>query len=293
MKTETGLTESQPQERIGFTTSYKEVKSKPLNSRHVLVAEDNYELSVMIEDELSVYFEVEKVGNGADALEVLKAAAGGDAPFDLLVSDVMMPQMNGIELVRRIRADKELTGMPIILLTALTGEAQQQKGIGAGADAYIEKPFSIKTLITQAISLIEQRDRLKAAYAQQPQKQAVKELMHNDADKKFQQQLDAFIDNHLSDYNLSVDMIAEHFEYGRTRFYNKVRNITGKTPNDYIKDKRLTKAAELLRESTAITVSEVAYQVGINNPHYFAVNFKKAFGITPSGYQRGEQPKTS
>ena len=290
MKTETGLTESQPQERIGFTTSYKEVKSKPLNNRHVLVAEDNYELSVMIEDELSVYFEVEKVGNGADALEVLKAAAGGDAPFDLLVSDVMMPQMNGIELVRRIRADKELTGMPIILLTALTGEAQQQKGIGAGADAYIEKPFSIKTLITQAISLIEQRDRLKAAYAQQPQKQAVKELMHNDADKKFQQQLDAFIDNHLSDYNLSADMIAEHFEYGRTRFYNKVRNITGKTPNDYIKDKRLTKAAELLRESTAITVSEVAYQVGINNPHYFAVCFKKAYGITPSDYQRGNYP---
>ena len=295
MKTETGLETRKPQERKGFANNYREVKSSPLNSQRVLVAEDNTELSVMIKDELSVYFEVDCVSNGQEALEQLKASVDEESGlgYHLLVSDVMMPIMNGFELTRRIRADKALNGLPIILLTALTGEEQLHKGLEAGADAYLEKPFSPKTLTTQAISLIEQRDRLKIAYAKQPQKQAVKELMHNDADKKFLMQLDTYIDSHMNDYNLSVDTIAAHFDYGRTRFYNKVRNLTGKTPNDYIKDKRLTKAAELLRESSAITVAEVAYQVGINNPHYFAVNFKKAFGITPSGYQRGEQPKTS
>ena len=296
MKTETGLDSQQPQERKGFAGGYREVKSAPLNPQRVLVAEDSSELSVMIKDELSVYFEVDCVSNGQEAFDRLKASADneeGTPDYDLLVSDVMMPMMNGFELTRRIRADKALNGLPIILLTALSGEDQLHKGLEAGADAYIEKPFSPKTLTTQAISLIEQRDRLKVAYAQQPQKQAVRELVHNDADKKFLMQLDAYIDSHMSDYSLSVDTIAAHFDYGRTRFYNKVRNLTGKTPNDYIKDKRLTKAAELLRESSAITVAEVAYQVGINNPHYFAVNFKKAFGITPSGYQRGELPKTS
>ena len=82
-------------------------------------------------------------------------------------------------------------------------------------------------------------------------------------------------------------MMAAHFEYGRTRFYNKVRQLTGKTPNDYLKEKRLTKAAELLSESESITISEVAYQVGINNAQYFSVNFKKMFGVTPSAYQKG------
>ena len=293
MVTQTGLQEDKPKERKGFTDSYREVKALPLNSRRVLVAEDNMELGMMIKDELGTYFEVDVVGNGMEALEQLKATAesGNDLVYDLLVSDVMMPIMNGFELTRRIRADKALSGLPVILLTALTGEEDTQKGLEAGADAYIEKPFSPSILTTQAINLIEQRDRLKVTYAQQPQKPAVKELMRNDADKKFLLQLDAFIEKHMGDYNLSVDVIAAHFEYGRTRFYNKVRAITGMTPNDYLKEKRLTRAAELLRESTAITVAEVAYRVGINNTRYFAVSFKKAFGVTPSGYQRGEQPE--
>ena len=291
LKTETGLEVKQPQERQGFVNNYREVKAAPLNPQRVLVAEDNAELSVMIKDELSVYFEVDCVSNGMEALEQLKASVGEEGPgYDLLVSDVMMPIMNGFELTRRIRADKALSSLPVFLLTALSGEEQQQKGLEVGADAYLEKPFSPQLLTSQAINLIEQRSRLKTVFAQQPQKPVVKELIHNDADKKFLLQMDAFIDSHMSDYNLSVDVIAAHFDYGRTRFYNKVRNLTGKTPNDYLKEKRLNKAAELLRESSAITVAEVAYQVGINNPHYFAVNFKKAFGITPSAYQRGKSP---
>ena len=292
MKTDTGLEEEKPKETKGFTSSYREMKAGPLNSRRVLLAEDNMELAVMIRDELGAYFEVDCVGNGMEALELLKATADSEdgCAFDLLVSDVMMPIMNGFELTRRVRADKALNGLPIILLTALTGEGEMQKGLETGADAYLEKPFSPSILTTQAINLIEQRDRLKVAYANQPQQKAVKELVKNDADKRFVMQLDAYIDNHLSDYNLSADTIAAHFEFGRTRFYNKVRNLTGKTPNDYINEKRLAKAAELLRESSAITVAEVAYSVGFNNARYFAVSFKKAFGVTPSGYQRGEQP---
>ena len=287
MKTE--LQDSSPKERSGFTNSYQELKGRPLNNRRVLVVEDNYDLSSMIQDELSVYFEVDRVSNGAEALKQLKdVAQEQDAvPYDLLVSDVMMPQMNGFELVRRIRSDSQLSGIPIILLTALSGEEQIHKGLKAGADAYIEKPFSPRLLTAQAINLIEQRDRLKTVYADQPAPTAKKELMKNDTERRFLLQLDAYIENHISDYNLTVDMMAAHFEYGRTRFYNKVRQLTGKTPNDYLKEKRLTKAAELLSESESITISEVAYQVGINNAQYFSVNFKKMFGVTPSAYQKG------
>lgn len=287
METSNGILGSEPKERNGFTTSYKEMKAKPLNDRRVLVAEDNNELAIMIQDELAAYFIVDRISNGAEALEMLKAAVSDENPYDLLVSDVMMPRMNGIELTRRIRSDKALSSLPVILLTALTGEGQQQKGIMAGADAYIEKPFSPRILSTQAISLIEQRDRLKTSYATQPAAKAQKELMKNDAERKFIQQLDAFIEGHIGDYSLSVDMMAAHFEYGRTRFYNKVRTLTGKTPNDYLKEKRLIKAAELLSESESITVAEVAYKVGISNAQYFSVNFKKFFGVTPSGYQKG------
>lgn len=284
-----GIKTEEGSQRRSFADDYQELKTKPLNDRRVLVAEDNHELCILIQNELSPYFEVDRASNGVEALELLKAAAGSDHPYDLLVSDVMMPQMNGFELTRQIRADKEIEGLPVILLTALTDEEQMQKGITVGADAYIEKPFSPKRLTIQAVKLIEQRDRLKAAYAQQPQRQKVKELVKNDADRKFIQQLDAYIDRHLSDTTLSVDVMAEHFEYGRTRFYNKVRAITGCTPNDYLKEKRLKKAAELLSESETVTVAEVAYKVGISNAQYFSVNFKKMFGVTPSNYQKGEE----
>ena len=290
MKTDTGLRDNQLSGKSGFNDSYQELKTKPLNNRRVLIAEDNHELALMIQEELAVYFETDRTGNGVEALDILRAAAENENPYDLLVSDVLMPRMNGLELTRHIRNDKKLNSMPVILLTALSGEAQQQKGMVAGADAYIEKPFSPKILIAQAVNLIEQRDRLKSAYAAQPQQSPVKELIKNDADRKFIQQMDAYIEKHLSDYNLTVDTIAAHFEYGRTKFYNKVRTLTGKTPNDYLKEKRMTKAAELLRENSAITMAEVAYKVGLNNAQYFSVSFKKMFGVNPSEYQRGKEP---
>lgn len=289
MRTNVGLQEEKQEERKGFTNAYREIKSNPLNDRRILVVEDDHELAVMIQDELSTYFEVDRVSNGAEALEKLKETTEQESSgYDLVVSDVMMPRMGGFELTRIIRADKRLSELPIILLTALTGEEQQQKGLTIGADAYLEKPFSPKVLTAQAINLIEQRDRLKATYSTQTQKPVVKELVKNDTDKRFVMQLDMYIENHLSDYNLSVDAMAEHFHFGRTRFYNKVRAITGKTPNEYLKEKRLIKAAELLRESEAITVAEVAYRIGISNAQYMAVNFKKMFGVTPSSYQKGE-----
>lgn len=291
MHTDSELLKEKDAEKKGFSNSYREVRSNPLNkNRHILVVEDNFELAGMIKDELSHYFEVDCVSNGAEALDVLKAVKDDESRtnYELVVSDVMMPQMNGFELTRRLRADKDLSELPIILLTALTGEEQQQKGLATGADAYIEKPFSTKVLVTQVINLVEQRDRLKATYSTQTQKPVVKELVKNDADKRFITQLDAYIENHMSDYNLSVDSMAEHFQFGRTRFYNKVRAVTGMTPNEYIKEKRITRAAELLRESEAITVAEVAYRVGISNAQYFAVNFKKMFGMSPSSYQKGK-----
>lgn len=296
MKTDTGLKEDRDTEKEGFTIGYRDVKVNPLNERRILVVDDSEDIRQLIQNELSVYFEVDTAKDGEEALAKLHEANGSreedeneeQHPYELVISDVKMPQIGGFELTRRIRADKSLSGLPIILLSSLAGDENLQKGLDLGADAVMEKPFSIKALIARVLNLVDQRNRLKQIYSNQPQQSAKPELVKADVDKKFVMQLDAFIDSHIADYNLSVDMLTEHFHLGRTTFFSKVRALTGSTPNDYIRDKRLSKAAELLRDNIGITVSEVAYQTGFSNAQYLSVSFKKKFGMSPSVYQKGK-----
>lgn len=296
MKTDTGLKAEKAMEKEGFTSDYQEVRTHPLNDRRILVADDSDDILQLVRHELSVYFEVDTAHDGEEALAKLREAnvpqegseEDAPSPYELLISDVKMPQMSGFELTRRIRADKVLSGIPIILLSSLTDGEKIQKGLDLGADAIMEKPFSIKALTAQVLNLVNQRDRLRHLYAGQAQQASKPELVKADVDKKFVAQLDAFIDNHLNDYNLSIDMLTEHFRLGRTTFFNKVRTLTGYTPNDYIREKRLGKAAELLRDHIGITISEVAYQTGFSNAQYLSVSFKKKFGMSPSAYQKGK-----
>ena len=295
MKTNTGLKEEEQSVKVGFESIYQEQKTTPLNDRRILVVDDSQDILQMIQHELSAYFIVDTAESGEQALTLLRERNVQDegeeapqTPYELVISDVKMPQMNGYELTRRIRGEQSLSGLPVILLSSWVGDDNMKKGLDYGADAIMEKPFSVKALTAQVLNLIDQRDRLKQLYAGKPQKQAKPELVKADVDKKFIMQLNAFIEGHLSDYNLSIDMLTDHFHLGRTTFFNKVRSLTGYTPNDYIREKRLSKAAELLRDEIGITVSEVAYQTGFSNAQYLSSSFKKKYGMTPTAYQKGK-----
>ena len=288
MVTEPTLITDEPTEGSkGYQEKYREVMPEPMNECQVLIVEDDVDVAEMLSRELGSYFRVILSNDGQEALEQLRAEG---ANFDLVVSDVMMPRMNGFELTKAIRADKQLQHLPIVLLTALSSEEKQERGMTVGADAYIAKPFSLRLLIAQCCNLLNQRLRLKAAFATLPQQKetAIPEVIKEEKDRKFIDLLDRYIYGHIKDETISVDVMAEHFGYGRTTFYNKVRDLTGVTPNEYLKNIRLMKAAELLRESDNITVGEVCWQVGFGNPQYFATNFKKKFGMTPKEYQKGK-----
>ena len=264
---------------------YREVVPNPMNNVCVLVVEDDAEVAEMVSRELGRYFRVLTANDGAEAWELLQA---DNSPIDLVISDVLMSRMNGFELTRRIRAHQQLRHLPIVLLTALTDETKQEQGLTSGADVYIVKPFSIKLLLAQCCSLIDQRERLKHSYATIPYSStaAPAEVIRDERDKRFIAQLDVYVASQMHRSELSVDNMAAHFGCGRSTFYQRVRKLTGYTPNDYLKRARMERAAELLRTDN-ITVSEVCYQVGISSPQYFATSFRKIYGMSPTAYQQG------
>lgn len=271
-------------------TDYREMITEPLNDRRVLIVEDDDNVLEYMQNALSHYFIVDTATNGQEALDQL-TDEGGKLP-DLIVSDVMMPIMNGIELTRRMRAIKDTADIPIILLTALTAEEKKVSGIDSGADAYIEKPFSVKMLIATCRSLITKRDSMRAKYAREvANSDPVADIIIDTQDQRMRKHLDSWIMSHYSDPQLDIDKFAESMQYGRTTFYRKVKQLTGYTPNDYIKHFRMNKALELLRDDT-LSISQVSYMIGIDDPYYFSRSFKKHFGLTPSQYRKGERPKT-
>ena len=270
-------------------TDYKEMAPEPLNDRLVLIVEDDDGIRDYMMNELCHYFKTDTASNGQEALEIL-CQENGTRP-DLIISDVLMPIMNGFELTKAVRANKQTADIPIILLTALTAEEKKVKGLDNGADAYVEKPFSMKVLVAKCRQLISQRDQLRLKYAKEVVGRIeAPEVLVDEQDKKLRDLLDTWLSAHISDSNLSIDQFAEKMGYGRTTFYKKVKKLTGQTPNDYIKGMRMERATELLKDDT-LTVAEVSYKVGIEDPFYFSKSFKSYFGISPSQYRKGEKPK--
>lgn len=265
-------------------TNYKSVSAGPMNSNNVLVVEDDNDVSAYLQNELGLYFNVTLASNGLEALNTLKDSG---KHFDLVVSDVRMPVMNGFELTKAIRADKQLADMPVILLTAFTAEEKQVKGINAGADAYIEKPFSMPVLLAKMKQLIQQREQLRHAYAKEVvTTHEAPTIITEEQDAKLRDKLDTWLSDHLTDEKLNIDDFAKSMGYGRTTFYRKVKDLVGMTPNEYIKQLRMQKAAELLKDDT-LTIAQVSYQVGIADSYYFSKVFKSYYGKTPSDYRKG------
>lgn len=254
----------------------------PLNERKVLIIEDDNDIREFLKAEVGKYFEVVAESDGISGLERARIY---DA--DLIICDVLMPGVNGFEVTRRLKNDFSTSHIPIILLTALDSSEKRLEGIENGADAYITKPFSPKYLITTVYKLIEQREKLREKFSYDPN-MARPALCSSDKDQQFADRLQLIVEKHIQNPEFAVDDLISMMGMGRTIFYRKIRGVTGYSPNKYLRIIRLKKAAELLREGT-LSVSEVCYKVGMNDPYYFSQCFKQQFGVSPSVYLHKEE----
>lgn len=254
--------------------------SKPFKEYKVMVIDDDDDVRGLLETQLGKYFTVSVATNGAEGLEKMT-----DEQPDIIICDVMMPEMDGFEFTKRLKKNFNISHIPVILLTAYSSEEHQLKGIQLGADSYITKPFSVKYLLARIVKLIEQRERLQRKFATEPG--TLQPLISTtDRDKVFLDKLNVIIEKNMNDAEFKLEAYASSLGLGRTTFYSKLKSIVGCSPNEYVRVLRMKKAAELLIVSD-LNISEIGFQVGINDPFYFSKCFKNTFGKSPSQYRKG------
>ncbi|MCR5180237.1 MAG: response regulator [Bacteroidaceae bacterium] len=266
--------------------SFGEQQTKTGTSHRILVVEDNEELLNSICEGLRKWYRVLKARNGEEALEVLRYH-----DVDIVVSDVMMPRMDGNELCRTIRSDINFSHLPVILLTAKTAVEAKVEGMQSGADIYLEKPFSMKQLHLQIQNILRMRQnfhqRMRQLDGMVLPEENTREYGLNEQDQKFLLRLTELIEQNLRDEEFSIDVLAEQMNMSRSSFYRKIKALTDQTPIDYLKTQRLERAAQLIRKGERIT--EVASQVGFTSSSYFAKCFRAKYGVLPKEYAASEQ----
>jgi len=246
---------------------------KPL----ILLADDNEEILEFLEHELNEKYTVIKALNGLEALELLKEHA-----VQLLISDVVMPVMDGFELCRAVKTDIEHSHIPVILLTAKNTLQSKIEGLEMGADAYIEKPFSPEYLQVQIANLLTNRNKIKEYFASSPLVH-IKSIAYSKADELFLEHMNDCILENLEDPDLDVEKLARLMNMSKPTLYRKIKSLSDLSPNDLINVTRLKRAAELLAEGK-YKIYEVAGMVGYASQTNFGRNFLKQFGLTPSDY---------
>lgn len=250
----------------------------------VLLVEDNEDFRFYLKDNLKSSYHIVEASNGKEGWQKTLSSHP-----ELVVSDISMPYMNGIELSRKIKADKRTNHIPVILLTALTGEEEELKGLESGANDYLTKPFNFEILNAKIRNLLILNRSLKSTYARQIQVTG-QDVDVEQRDAKLLNQIHGYIEKKLNDRTLSVEDLSKHVGMSRASLYHKVLELTGLSPVEYIRAVKLDKAAALL-EKTDMNVSEVAYLTGFGTPNYFARMFKARFQMLPSEYAN-EKRKT-
>ncbi|WP_321424248.1 two-component regulator propeller domain-containing protein [uncultured Bacteroides sp.] len=245
----------------------------------ILVVDDNDDFRTFMKDSLKSEFVIQEARNGKEAWESIL-----DSLPDMIISDVMMPEMDGNELCRLVKSDVRTSHIPLILLTARTAEEHKLEGLETGADDYITKPFNFDILMLRIRKLMERRDTAQETFRKQIDVKP-SDITITSLDEKLIQRAIKYVEDNISSSNeLSVEELSKHLGMSRVHLYKKLLSITGKTPIEFIRTIRLKRAAQLLRESQ-LNISEIAYQVGFNNPKYFSKYFKEEFGMLPSAYQ--------
>ena len=244
----------------------------------VLLVEDNEDFLFYLKDNLRECYHITEAVNGKEGWQKTLSMHP-----DIVVSDINMPVMNGIELCKKIKQDQRTKHIPVVLLTALTGEEQQLRSIETGAADYMTKPFNFEILASRIKNLLQQQQSLKQTFTKQV---AVKttDIQIASLDEKFVQDALTIVEKNISNAEFSVEELSRALLLSRTAVYKRLFVLTGKTPTEFIRSVRLQRAMQLL-EKTKMTIAEVAYETGFNNPKYFSKYFKAAFGKLPSVYQ--------
>jgi len=251
---------------------------KPLKQRYlILLAEDNKEVREYVKQRLELYFEVLEADNGISALEKIKETLP-----DLVISDIMMPQMDGLTLCSTIKEDLQTGHIPVIIITAKSMVMHIKEGFQSGADDYIVKPFNMEVLLYRIRAILEARERLKELYGKKFSLESLG-IETSSADDRFMRKFFEVIENNITDPALNVDFICQEIGMGRATFYRKLKAITDLSTVELIRNKRLEIAARLLVE-TQMTVSEISFQVGFNSNTYFTTCFKEQYTLSPTDY---------
>ena len=247
--------------------------------KNILFVEDNNDLRELLAETLREYYNVEEVANGREALEQL-----ANKNIDLVLTDIMMPGINGIELSKKIKENIDSSHIPVVILTAKTGDENQIEGLYSGADIYLKKPVNKQILLLSLSNLFKQQARIREYYAKHYFAQTDNtDTSINKRDAEFMKQLTEVIEKNLSNTDIDVLQIASTLAMSRRTLYGKVKALTGQSVVEFIRNYRLRKAAQILTEEN-ISISMVMDRVGIDNASYFSRIFKKEFGESPSEF---------
>lgn len=261
------------------TTPLPEVKPGQAK-QHIVLVDDDDEIRNYLTQELSPYYKVTQFPDGQPALEYLLRGER----VDLVLSDVMMPGMDGLQLCVKVRGNVRLNHIPIILLTALSSDEDRLRSLEIGANAFISKPFNIEILMRTVVNILEQQARLRNTFSghQLPVNQ-VETPEVKSPDERLMERILKVVNDNLSNPDLTSEMIAKEVGLSRVHLYRKLKELTNQSARNYFRNIRLAKAAELLSQKK-MAVAEVAYHVGFSNPNNFATAFKELYGISPTAY---------
>lgn len=243
----------------------------------ILIIDDNEDMLEFLSVVLGDTYKLHLAANGEIAQTILDSEV-----INLIVSDIMMPGIDGFELTRKIKSNVEYCHIPIILLTSKNTYAAHIEGLEVGADAYIQKPFSSELLQVQIANLLKNRRKIKDHFASSPFDD-VGVMAHSKTDEAFLRKLDEYIRDNIKDPNIDIDMLAEHMFMSRTTFYRKIKSLSSLSPKELIDITRLKKAASLIAENE-FSLFEISKKVGYSSQSLFTRNFQKYFNMTPVEY---------
>lgn len=261
----------------------KGAKIKRQSSYRVMIVDDDEEIGSYIAQELGCYYNITPVTSGRDALRLLLGAES-DRQFDLVVSDVMMPEMDGFTLLRMIKTNMNINHIPVVMLTSKAAVANRLEGLEKGADAFLAKPFDMDELHMVINNLINKNLRLKGKFSgTQQQKDKIEEKQVKGNDELLMERIMKVVNDHLDDSDFNVDALTKEVGISRAQLHRKMKDMTGLPVSEFIRNIRLEQAVRLLEEQK-INVTQVAYSVGFSNLGHFSTVFRKQFGISPTEY---------
>lgn len=276
-----------PMETIGDTALAQPVEVKPAprlpgdipKKPVILIVEDDKGVRDYLHQSLEADYEILEASNGLKGYE----RAVQDFP-DLILSDIMMPKRNGLELCAMVKEDVRIGHIPVILMTARSMVVHIKEGFQAGADDYIIKPFSMDILRIRIHSLLQSRQQLKKLYGRRFSPEVVGTVMVS-ADERFSQKLYEVIEKHISDPELSIEILCQEIGISRANLYRKIKAISELSPTELIRNKRLEVAMKYLKE-TDMTISDIAAALGFSSHSYFSNSFKALYGMSPSEFMQ-------